>query len=376
MKEGAEMNFHSTLVQNKFNDSMNREQIAVSNFYGGSSYRAFFRRYTDGIQKRDTLLMFYDVDSPCQQGTLVNVNGKTYIAVNRETVENGVYFKSALIRTNGEINANSGEVFGLPFYAEKVNNSMEISGTYFSLIDGNTLAITQDCEISRKLQINDLFNVWGRTWKITNIFYIDGLVYIQMEINGDTDISFDYGISFDDVSSSYAVSDSHELNAKSTLNGEITDEQITYESSNSQVATVDSDGVISFVGLGEVYFTLSNDHVSVQTSTTQVSEQAAEEGIKLIVDKCELVYYGFDEELNYSVKNNGETVSDIPITFAIENETWRGRTNANTKVSWTSDKVTICIDTTNAIGKTFELVGRNSEYGIEERQTITVRSMF
>jgi hypothetical protein len=370
------MNFHNILVQNKFNDSMNREQIEVSNFYGGSSYRAFFRRYTDGIQKRDTLLMFYDVDSPCQQGTLVNVNGKTYIAVNRETVENGIYFKSALIRTNGEINANSGEVIGLPFYAEKVNNSMEIAGTYFSLIDGNTLAITQDCEISRKLQINDLFNVWGRTWKITNIFYIDGLVYIQMEINGDTDITFDYGISFDDVSSSYVVSDSHELNAKSTLNGEITDDQITYESSNSQVATVDSDGVISFVGSGEVYFTLSNNHVSVQTSTTQVSEQAAEEGIKLIVDKCELVYYGFDEELNYSVKNNGVIVDNIPITFTIENETWRGRTNANTKVSWTSNKVTICIDTTNAIGKTFELVGRNSEYGIEERQTITVRSMF
>ena len=370
------MNFHNILVQNKFNDSMNREQIEVSNFYGGLSYRAFFRRYTDGIQKRDTLLMFYDCDSPCQQGTLVNVNGKTYIAVNRETVENGVYFKSALIRTNGEINANTGKVIGLPFYAEKVNNSMEIAGTYFSLIDGNTLAITQDCEISRKLQINDLFNVWGRTWKITNIFYIDGLVYIQMEINGDTDITFDYGISFDDVSSSYAVSDSHELNAKSTLNGEITDEQITYASSNENVATVSDNGVISFVGSGEVYFTLSNDHVSVQTSTTQVSEQTAEEGIKLIVDECELVYYGFDEELNYSVKNNGEAVSDIPITFAIENETWRGRTNANTKVSWTSDKVTICIDTTNAIGKTFELVGRNSEYGIEERQTITVRSMF
>ena len=161
------------ILNDIFRQSMQCEHKTITVQETGEQFKCFFRKSNDNINRRDTMTMFYDVDAPVEVGALLLYGGNTYLTLNKETAENDVYFKSAIIRTNGAINTHSLSVIGLPFYGDNVNNATSTNTTNISLIDGNIEVMTEDNEESRALKVDDLFNEWGRTWKITNLFYID-----------------------------------------------------------------------------------------------------------------------------------------------------------------------------------------------------------
>ena len=90
------------ILNDIFRQSMSREHKTVTVCETGEQFECFFRKNNDNINYRDTMIMFYDVDSPVEVGTLLLYGGNIYLTLNKETAENDVYFKSAVIRTNGE----------------------------------------------------------------------------------------------------------------------------------------------------------------------------------------------------------------------------------------------------------------------------------
>ena len=180
------------VLQNNFENTIAREGITISTYISNQEFQAFFRRLNDGLNQRDTMTMFYPVGSPVHSGSIITLNDKQFILLNQESIEN----KSAVIRCNGTISTADAKVMNLPFYGSGASSAFPSSGgvstKYIAVISGQTEIITEDCELARKLAINDKFNAWGRTWKIENIFYVDGIVTLNIEVQADEEITYTY----------------------------------------------------------------------------------------------------------------------------------------------------------------------------------------
>ena len=371
-------------LQCKFDETLNREGIKAKTYIGNHEFDCFFRRLNDGLNQRDTMTMFYPVGSPVCQGTIITVKDEYFICLNCETIENTVYYKSSVIKCNGTISTDDADVYNLPFYGSGANSAYPSSGGVstknISVINGQTEIITEDCELARKLEINDRFNAWGRSWKIQNIFYIDGIVTLNIQVQADSEIEYEYGISFDDIyPSGYKIGDTISLDAVATINGKETEDAIlVYSSSNADVAIIDQDGNIEFIGIGSVSFTIAwGEHGIVKTTNETTIEAEQSDVVLLDVTPMEEVYIGlFDGECTAIIRKNGEFVHDIAFTAVVTDCDF-------------ADKVTIICDQEtgkiianvseknfNLANKTFTLLVSVPEWGLTNRQTVKLKVLY
>ena len=372
------------ILNDIFRQSMQREHKMITVQETGEQFKCFFRKSNDNINRRDTMTMFYDVDAPVEVGALLLYGGNTYLTLNKETAENDVYFKSAIIRTNGVINTHSLSVVGLPFYGDNVNNATATNTTNFNLIDGNIEVMTEDNDVSRALKVDDLFNEWGRTWKISNLFYIDGICHIVLEVNANVTPKYNYNLVLSTLTSfNVAPEDTASITATAYCNEiEMTKATIVYSSSNTEVAPIDSSGNISYLADGEVYFTATwqEQNISQSTGTVTVASAPADDSVSIYVERLEEICYDFPETLHYYAIRGGVRDDTIPVSFKIEN------INVTTNYNTYLKKITITDNGDNTIelyisgsvmrSKTFDLVAYNEEYEVENRQNIKVVSLF
>lgn len=367
-----------------FDETMEREGHTISAVTSGERFQCFFRKNNDNTSSKDTMIMYYCCGSPVNTGTLLSYAGNTYIALNRETAENDVYFKSAIIKTNGTINTHSLTVNGLAFYGEGVNNAMATDGTNISIISGNLEVLTEDNAASRALQVNDLFNEWGRTWKIDNLYFIDGICHIMVEVNVDVTPTYEYELTLSSLTS-YNVKpgDTDTLTYTAICNDdEVNSATVNFTSSNEAVASIDNDGNITYLADGEVYFSAKWDYKAMaQTDTVTVISEAVSDEPEIFVTPITEIFNGFEEVLTFYATKGGVKDESIPVSFKVENiSDVTSNYNAYLKKITYADNgngtVTLLVDGSVMLGKTFDFVAYNEELGIENRQTIKVLSFF
>ncbi|MBQ8215543.1 MAG: hypothetical protein IJZ33_04725 [Clostridia bacterium] len=367
-----------------FDETIQREGRTISTVTSGESFECFFRRNNDNTNSKDTMIMYYRCGSPVNAGTLLSYAGNTYIALNKETAENDVYFKSAIIKTNGTINTHSLTVNGLAFYGEGVNNAMSTDGTNISIISGNLEVLTEDNAASRALQVDDLFNEWGRTWKIDNLYFVDGICHVIVEVYADVTPTYEYELTLSSLSS-YNVKpgDTDTLTYIAICNGdEVANPDVNFTSSNEEVATIDNNGSITYLADGEVFFSVVwIDKATAQTDTVTVVTEAVSDEVAIFVTPIEEIFEGFEETLTFYATKGGVKDESISVSFKVENIS-DVTTNYNTylkKITYTDNgdgTVTLLVDGSVMLGKTFDFVAYNEELGIENRQTIKIISFF
>lgn len=362
-------------LKNVFDETMQREGITATAFSSGLTFPCFFRRLSDGLNQRSTMTMFYAFGSPIHAGSIVEINGKNYICLNCETVENQVYKKSAVVECNGTISTQNANVMNLPFYGAGAESAFPSGNNMISIIDGKAQLITEDCSASRQLEINDKFNCWGRTWLIKNIFVVNGIVTLNVEVTADSEIVYEHGITFNDINASgYSIGDTIRLDASATLNGQNTDAPLTYTSSNIEVATVDSNGIISIVGAGSFFVTIVCESYGVSETTTETTvDEEVQEVVTLSVSKMGEAYLGFDSECTATIQKNGETVHDITFTANVESSF-----SSKLKVTINQNNGLIKVEVPDSdyslVGKSFDLVVSVPDYGLTNRQTVKITS--
>ena len=174
-----------TPLENVFAATMEREGKTVTAWSNGKEFTAFFRRCDDGQSTEDRITVYYGVDAPVEQGSLIQYGRKTYILINKETEENTCYYKSYGIATNGILNNNNGTLWDIPIYGYDMKDGLAYADKIFTMISGNMEFITEITDSVKTLKINDTFNVYGRTFKIDNIYTKDGLFHIigQVKVN-------------------------------------------------------------------------------------------------------------------------------------------------------------------------------------------------
>lgn len=367
-----------------FNKSMEREHKTVTVLYTREVFDCFFRKSNDNTNEKDTMAMYYYANAPVKVGTLLSFRGKTFLVLNKETTENDVYCKSAIIRTTGKISTHSLSVLDLPIYSESINNANVTVTSNLTVIDGNIDLLTEDNEISRQLRVNDLFNEFGRTWKISNLFYVDGICQIVCEVNEDISPIFNYRLEITSLAAiNVSSNDTDSISATAYINdNEIRNATITYSSSDSNVASIDSEGNIAYLAEGEVYFTAywHEQDITEQTSTVTVLSTPTDDSVNIYVEPLDEICYDFPETLNFYAMRGGVRDDSIPVSFKIENLSVTNNLNTYLKKIVITDNgdytIELAVNGSVMLGKTFDLVAYNDECKAESRQNIKVVSLF
>lgn len=363
-----------------FDETMRREGKRAALLYGGEEFNVFFRRNNDNQNTKDTMIMYYRADAPVYTGNLISFDRFSYLVLNKETAENDVYYKSAVIRCNGTINTHSLSAVGLPIFGATVNNAKAEQTTHYSLIDGNIEVQTQDCEESRALRIDDYFNEYGRTWRISNIYFIDGICHLMCEVSADSTPTYEYTLELSSLDSVNVIPhESARITATAYINGNRVDNAtINYISSDIDVATIDDNGVIDYRRDGEVTFTAIWLEHNIRQSTPIVTVATAPVSAEydIYVTPMDEVCFDFAETLTYYVTYGGVRRDEIPVSFKVEGDLTAAQLRKITITDNGDHTIDLEVSGTNMLDKRFDLVAYNTEYNVENRQTIKVTSLF
>ncbi len=374
----------NNIVKRVFDDSMKREGKTIRVLYTGSTFTGFFRRNNDSTNQEDTMILYYPIDAPVRAGNIITFANNQYILLNKETAENETYFKSAVMKTNGIINTHNLSVSGLPFYGDGLNNALADDGNYISLVNGNVKIITEDCQASRSIEINDKLNEWGRTFRVENIYYIDGIAHLVLQVDADLTPEYEYTLSVSQLSQlNVKPNDTDTISAMVLVNGEeFAGATVSYTSSNNEVAAIDQSGNITYLAEGEVYFTVScaTHNLTYQTETVTVAAEPVNDEVGIYVQSIDELSYDFPETLTYYATRGGVRDDTIPVSFKIENLSVTSNYNVYLKKITVTDNGNNTIDLEASgsimVNKTFDLVAYNDEYQVENRQNIKIVSMF
>lgn len=348
-------------------------------------FKVVFRKNNDGLEDRDTSIIYYEIDAPVGVGTLLKYKGNYYIALNKETAENDVYYKSAVQQTDGILNLNTGTVTGLRIICLKTTSISSASDGTMILLSGDLELILEDNSDSKRLTIGGTFNEYGGTYKIKNIMSKNGICHLYCERTADEQPTINYRLVLGAYNKAYQIPSSPEsgigvtkLETTAYMNDQIVfNPTIEWLSSNNDVATIAQDGTVTFIKAGIVKFTARWTEHDVEVTTDEITVTESEPEVNpwtlSITSRYSKMYTNKDIVFTFVTKNDGvkehlnglqyEITSDYSFTFVTE----KFDTTANTLTLKTTDN--------GAIGKKFTLRVYHTAKKLEATKDVTVESL-
>ena len=348
-------------------------------------FKVVFRKNNDGLEDRDTSIIYYQIDAPVGVGTLLKYKGNYYIALNKETAENDVYYKSAVQQTDGILNLNTGTVTGLRIICLKTTSISSASDGTMILLSGDLELILEDNSDSKRLTIGGTFNEYGGTYKIKNIMSKNGICHLYCERTADEQPTINYRLVLGAYNKAYQIPSSPEsgigvtkLETTAYMNDQIVfNPTIEWLSSNNDVATIAQDGTVTFIKACIVKFTARWTEHDVEVTTDEITVTESEPEVNpwtlSITSRYSKMYTNKDIVFTFVTKNDGvkehldglqyEITSDYSFTFVTE----KFDTTANTLTLKTTDN--------GAIGKKFTLRVYHTAKKLEATKDVTVESL-
>lgn len=361
-------------LESVFESTMKREGKILTTYTNGTEFKAFFRIRNDNENQRETIVIYYDVTAPVHSGTLVMIGKGVYLALNKETVENDVYFKSTMIKCNGMYNSNDGLISNVPFYSGNMKSSVSIGNNIISMLDGNIELLTEENSLSKQININAIFNEFDRTFKITNKYTIDGITHFIAEVDADRNPTFVYSVHIDGVPNIDVNTDTIiQLAATPYVNGHITSgATYNWTSSDNSIAVVDGTGQVICLSEGTVTITV-----------TWIEKDVSEE-IQITVANTEIPVI---PSYIYNISGKSEIRCGISRTYTLyvtdgfgndveyKDFTWNIIADFTVDQNVDGNKIKLCVDDEDAIDNTFSLqVIADGE--VKSELTIRVIDMF
>ena len=258
----------------QYKRTMEREGKILTTYTGGTEFKAFFRINNDNENQRETIVIYYDVTAPVRPGTLVMYGYGVYLALNRETVENDVYYKSTLVKCNGVYNENSGAVMNIPFYSDNMKYSVSVGNNTITMLNGNIEIITEENSLSKKIAIDQKFNEFGRTFNVCNLYSMDGILHIIAEVYSNMTPTYTYSVVIEGTpTTSLKTGETVQLTATTYMGETITTgATLSWTSSDNTIATVDGTGLVTCVSEGTATITCTWVEQDVkETATINIS---------------------------------------------------------------------------------------------------------
>ncbi len=277
------MNYRSinNCTQRQFDAVMKRECITVSDYYDQSiTYDVFFRKNNRGTNPQGKVRIFYSQSTPINIGTTFVLKDIPYVVISRDGDEGEVYYTSMAVKCDTSLTTYvSGEGYiTVPFITISDKYTLQ-NGSTISLISGNANCYTGLNKYSQSIEVNDTFYNYGGYYKVGNYFWNNGLCYIYMSREATPADS--YTLTYDgDTSFDMSTLDTYQLSYLAMNNlTPVESPTLTYVSSNTEVATVDNDGLITFLASGSTTITTTwtdGDNVTCVTEITVTNGEEAE----------------------------------------------------------------------------------------------------
>ena len=298
-------------------DALKREGKVITSYSDNTHYNVIFRRNSDKNKLQNTVTIFYSADSNIHAGQLLKYKDKIYLSINQESSENDTYLKSDLRQTNAIMNyIKGGTEFSVPSYAYDVNNALAINNNVLSIVNGNIELLAEDNSITRALEINDCFYALGGYWKINNLIFKDNVIYIYVT-REVTSITYTVTVNADD---SYDKGTTAQFTAIAKADDTIvSNANIVWSSSNTSIATVDSNGIVTFFENGNVDISATWQEHNITSKKSITVTEPPVYGLTITADDT---YITTDTPtLLANATINGATDSDVIITWSSSDET-------------------------------------------------------
>lgn len=320
-------------LESVFEATMQREGKMLTAYSSGTDFMAFFRIRNDNENQRETITIYYDVTAPVHSGTLVMIGKDVFLALNKETVENDVYYKSTLIKCNGIFNENDGKIHGIPFYSADMKSSVSIGNNVLTMLNGYIELLMEENALTKQIEINASFNEFNRTFKVTNKYTIDGITHLISEIQADQKPTVVFSVKIDGLSTYIAEPNTTiQLTATPYINGGVTTgATFDWISSDDSIAKVDNTGKVTFLSEGEVEITVTWREKSVMDTTNKiiVTDDVNAEIWTMTIKGREDLKVGYDRTYTFVTMVNGEETflpgvgyeiinQSVPIDFVTE----------------------------------------------------------
>lgn len=241
----------TNVTQRRFDKILEREGKTVMDVITGEEHKVIFSR-ASATNMQDKIKISYAQDCPLTKGSVIEYKNNHYILINQDNIESDVYITSMAIKTNctwyidGKYyHLIASELSGAtPKFGARTN---QVSGTISLYTSKSNMIKTGDCIID-----------FGGAYKCVNDFTIDNITYYYFgrELMNTSGWTIDFGTDVKEVDEGSQL----QLNPTMSKSGwYIPSDSITttyaFESKNTNVATVDNNGLVSFVGNGSVTIT-------------------------------------------------------------------------------------------------------------------------
>ncbi|MDF2844064.1 MAG: hypothetical protein K0R00_2490 [Herbinix sp.] len=239
----------------QFKEALKREGKTVKGYYNNTDYTCLFRKNSDDNTTDGHVTIFYEIGSGIYQGQLLSFGEKHFVVLNQESVENSVYYKSALLECNILLPLVENMRYKyIPCYAYGMTSPTVISNNIMSIVDGKCEIISEYTDKFTTSIIDLLVNILGGYYKIQNVHNKSGIAHVYVERGLQPSWVYDFTLSAD--GSQYLINTTTTLIPLATKSSIVDDTAtITYTSSNNAIAIVNSSGVVSFISPGTVTIT-------------------------------------------------------------------------------------------------------------------------
>ena len=353
--------------QRQFDAVMKRECIAVTDYYDGKSYNVFFRRNNKGNTPQGKLRFYYAQDTSIAVGTIFTLKGIHYLVTSQDANETDIYYTSIAVRcdTTFDVPVNTGGVVTVPCVTIKNEYTLSQSSSV-NLVDGSITVYTGDNPYTRNIAINDGYYNFGGYYKIANPVYNDGLAYVYMTKEA-TPQSDNFLLTYNGVTSvDMAESSTYQLSYTATKNGTVVESPtLSYISNNDGVATVDSNGLLSFISTGTVSITATWTDGGNATCTTTFTVTnsgdipPATVGTVTISGRTDLMNtYSRTYTATYTDVDGNDVSSNYNSVWSVEADFDTSNLVLDTS---TQNKVKISVDNENLVNSSFTLKVVDSE---------------
>lgn len=337
---------------------------------------------------------------PIKQGDLIDYLSSKWLIVSQVNGKRITNYKGIMRKSNYPIKFNfAGNVKSFPAIISTKMLDIQ-TGTYISMPVGKIIVQLQNNADTRDIVIGQRFLIMGSAWKVSGIDKsVEGTIVLNCDLDQFSDkddkvneiadrwqyeITHTYVLTIvNGETASMNMSDIYTVTANVTDNGTtMTNPDITFLSSDSNIASVDNLGKVMGISLGTATITarMTNNTTISDTIAITVSEAPVQHVYTIaITTSPTTLKIGQTGNFVCTVYDNGVTVTDQPATWSIQSPNPDGTTTAYVSItSQTGNSAAVKAANNSAYVNKYVVVEctLNSDTSIKTTKQVQIKSLF
>ena len=234
--------------------TMTRESQEVIDYYSNKVYKVFFRKSNRGTTPQGKLRLYYLQETNIKVGTIFTFKGDNYLVTNQDGTESNIYYTSVALKCSTTLPVQHNNVlYNVPIVLASDKYGVS-EGKTISVISGSIIIYTGLNDISKSIAIDKIFKKFGGTYKVGNFFLNDNLAYFYLTRELNQPDTNELKITAPELTCKNGTTS--QIVVSCLTNGEVVaDQTVTYVSADETLATVDANGVVTFIKEGTVTIT-------------------------------------------------------------------------------------------------------------------------